>query len=131
MFSLHLKWIPSHMFNLSYSNITLLWLWISLFPRDCLTHSCHEFLLISPENIRKPEVFWYFRGVSNEISSMNWVKSTTHIIILIHYWPMVCSYRNQLIDLQLTNQSSCFSIRRTLIANELIVENEIRWLMAT
>ena len=41
---------------------------------------------------------------------------------------MVCSYRNQLIDLQLTNQSSCFSIRRTLIANELIVENEIRWL---
>ena len=31
-------------------------------------------LLTPPENIRKPEVFWCFQGVSKEISGMKWVK---------------------------------------------------------
>ena len=35
-------------------------------------------LLIPPENIRKPEVFWCFQGVSKEISGMKWVKGLTN-----------------------------------------------------
>ena len=31
-------------------------------------------LLIPPENIGKLEVFWYFQGVSKEISGMKWFK---------------------------------------------------------
>ena len=34
----------------------------------------HGSLLIPPENIRKPVVFWCFQGVSKEISGMKWVK---------------------------------------------------------
>ena len=38
--------------------------------------SCHWSLLIPPENIRKPLVFWCFQGVSKEISGMKWINST-------------------------------------------------------
>ena len=41
----------------------------------CLPISCQWTLLIPPENIRKPEVFWCFQGVSKEISGMKWVKN--------------------------------------------------------
>ena len=41
---------------------------------DWLTHSCHWSLLIPPENIRKPLVFWYFQRVSKEICDMKWVN---------------------------------------------------------
>ena len=33
----------------------------------------------TPENIRKPAVFWYFLGVSKEISDMKWVNGTREI----------------------------------------------------
>ena len=36
--------------------------------------SCHWSLLVPPENIRKPLVFWWFQGVSKEISGMKWVN---------------------------------------------------------
>ena len=36
--------------------------------------SCHWSLWIPPENIRKPQVFWCFQGLSKEISGMKWVN---------------------------------------------------------
>ena len=35
---------------------------------------CYWSLLIPPESIRKPLVFWCFHGVSKEISGMKWVN---------------------------------------------------------
>ena len=39
-------------------------------------------LLIPPENIRKPLVFWCFQGVSKEISGMKWVKFSYNVLLV-------------------------------------------------
>ena len=44
--------------------------------------SYHWSLLIPPENIRKPLVFWCFQGVSKEISGMKWVKALQSLLLL-------------------------------------------------
>ena len=59
-----------------------------LFEKASLPISCHWSLSIPPENIRKPEAFWCFRGgggggggVSKEISGMKWVNA---ILFIVH-----------------------------------------------
>ena len=51
-----------------------------LFEKASLPISCHWSLSIPPENIRKPEAFGYFRGVSKEISGMKWVNALLFIV---------------------------------------------------
>ena len=40
--------------------------------------SYHWSLSISPENIRKPDIFLCFQGVSKETSGMKWVNSSSN-----------------------------------------------------
>ena len=35
-------------------------------------------LSIPPENIRKPDISWYFQGVSKETSGMKWINSSSN-----------------------------------------------------
>ena len=55
-----------------------------LFEKASLPISCHWSLSIPPENIRKPEAFWCFRGgggVSKEISGVKWGNA---ILFIVH-----------------------------------------------
>ena len=38
-------------------------------------------LSVSPENSRKPTVFWCFQGVTKETSGMKWINVTLHILL--------------------------------------------------
>ena len=42
----------------------------------------------TPENIRKPEVSWFFQGVSKEISGMKWVNQAerTGVYLVVVGW---------------------------------------------
>ena len=63
-----------------------------------LTHSCiflltHFMPLIffdTPENIRKPLFFWYFQGVSKEISGMKWVTKNFQLTYLLTEFVFNC-----------------------------------------
>ena len=43
-------------------------------PSYVLTHFMPLISFDTPENIKTPEVFWCFQGVSKEISGMKWGK---------------------------------------------------------
>ena len=64
----------THATNTVYEHVwDHLWFQINSWYRYYLI-SCHWSLLIPPANIRKPQVFWWFQGVSKEISGMKWVN---------------------------------------------------------
>ena len=47
-----------------------------------LTHFMPLISFCTPENIRKLEVLWCFRGIYKETSSMKWVKFSRHVFLL-------------------------------------------------
>ena len=46
-----------------------------------LTHFMPVISFDTPENIRKPEIFWCFLRVSKEISDMKWVNNNVNLKI--------------------------------------------------
>ena len=54
-----------------------------------LTHSMPLVSFNTPENIRKPEVFWCFQGVSKETSGLKWVNAC-YLLMLSSWKLQVC-----------------------------------------
>ena len=82
--------------------------WFDKLIKTCLILSCHWSLLIPPENIRKPPVFWFFQGVSKEISDMKWV-SNDWSSSLSHQPIMIASYCENFILVASIRFSDTFS----------------------
>ena len=97
-----------------------------------LTHFMPLTPLITPENIRKPLVFWCFRGVSKEISGMKWAKTTIRISKPFDCWRLAtllkrgsCKgvFQKVINFTKKRTQHSCFPIKFAYFLRTRILKN--------